>query len=267
MLRSCGVEPSRLISKMLYSGRERARGPERVESFLPDGHLHRMFENIGKTYDVQNHILSFGRDIHWRHILGDLVRPTPGQLVCDMATGTGDVAIELARRNRDIRVIGVDFSAGMLAVAAKKIARWPDLSIDLLHGDIQHTTIPSSSADVITISFALRNIPDRNAVLGEFQRVLRPGGRLYIMDFAMPTHPIVKFLYGQYFDHVMPLVGNLLSRTDYAYSYLRESVRAFPSPADFADEIKDAGFHHVEVRYLSYGLAVVYCARNGDKTE
>ncbi len=256
---------SRLFSRILYGGRSAARGPLRVESFLPDSQLHEMFENIGTTYDVQNHLLSLGRDIHWRHILAALVGREPVEVVCDMATGTGDVAIELTRRHRSLRILAVDYSEKMLAVADSKIRKERNAAvrdrIRLIHSDIRRTPIEECAADVVTISFALRNLPDRRPALEEFFRVLKPGGRLFIMEFALPDSPIVGRAYRLYFDHVMPFVGNLLSRTDYAYSYLKESVHGFPSPERFSDEIAAAGFVGVRALPLTFGLSTVYCAR------
>ncbi|HUX11792.1 MAG TPA: ubiquinone/menaquinone biosynthesis methyltransferase [Spirochaetia bacterium] len=256
---------SRLFSRILYSARSAARGPFLVESFLPDSQLHDMFENIGTTYDVQNHLLSFGRDIHWRQILALLVGREPAEVVCDMATGTGDVAIELARRYRSLRIFAVDYSQKMLAVADSKIrkpgnARIRD-RIQLIHSDIRRTPVAECSADVVTISFALRNIPERRPALEEFFRVLKPGGRLFIMEFALPQSRFIGRAYRLYFDHVMPFIGNLLSRTDYAYSYLKESVHGFPSPERFSAEIAAAGFDGVKALPLTFGLSTVYCAR------
>jgi len=266
MPRSRRSAPARLLTRSLYRRRESSRGPETVEAFLPGDGLHRMFETIGTTYDVQNRILSAGRDVHWRHVLGDLVAPHPGTTLYDMATGTGDIAMEMVRRCPECRVIGVDYSAKMLAVAARKIERASTETvayqdrITLTERDIRNTGLPGASADVVTITFALRNLADRLPALSEFKRVLRPGGTLHIMDFGIPQREPIRTLYGLYFDHVMPFLGNLLSRTDYAYSYLRESIRGFPAPQEFAAELSAAGFTKVRIRRFSFGLAILYSA-------
>ncbi|WP_455381644.1 ubiquinone/menaquinone biosynthesis methyltransferase [Salinispira pacifica] len=260
---------SRRVARFLYGNRETVRGPLRIGAFLGDSQLHRMFETIGRSYDMQNRLLSAGRDAHWRHILVDLVGREPADTVCDMATGTGDVAIELVRRLPGLSVVGVDYSRGMLCRAGEKIAQRRNSPvrnrIRLVESDIRSTPLESGSADVVTISFALRNLSDRGPALEEFRRVLRPGGRLYIMEFALPGTFPLGTIYRFYFDHVMPLFGNLMSRTDYAYSYLRESVHGFPTPHRFIEEIESAGFTRTHVIPLTFGLANVYCARRPDE--
>jgi demethylmenaquinone methyltransferase / 2-methoxy-6-polyprenyl-1,4-benzoquinol methylase len=256
---------SRRITRLLYHSRDAARGPSRVGAFLGDSQLHRMFETIGTTYDVQNHLLSVGRDRHWRRMLADLIGREPVASVVDMATGTGDVAIELARRFPSAQIAGIDYSQKMLAVAASKLAHTRNAAIRgrvrLLQADIRETGLPAEGADVVTISFALRNLEDRLPALDEFRRLLRPGGRLFIMEFALPETPIVGRAYRLYFDHLMPLAGNLLSRTDYAYTYLKESVHGFPSPPEFVSEIERSGFAGVRAVPMTFGLSTIYCAR------
>lgn len=256
---------SRRITRLLYRSRPVARGPSHVGSFLGDSQLHRMFETIGTTYDVQNRLLSLGRDRHWRRMLVNLIAREPVAAVVDMATGTGDVAIELARRFPAVEIVGVDYSQKMLAVAGSKLDRERNAPIRdrirLLRSDIRRTALPAGSADVVTISFALRNLEERSPALAEFHRLLRPGGRLFIMEFALPDSPVIGRGYRLYFDHLMPLAGNLLSRTDYAYTYLKKSVHGFPSPSAFAAEVKRAGFVEVKAVPMTFGLSTIYCAR------
>jgi demethylmenaquinone methyltransferase/2-methoxy-6-polyprenyl-1,4-benzoquinol methylase len=225
-----------------------------------------MFTAMSGTYDVQNRILSLGRDAGWRRVLVETVRARDGELVCDMATGTGDVGIAIARRYAGVRVIGVDYCDRMLDVARRKLACLPAAvseRIDLRLGDIRSTDVPSSRVDVLTNTFALRNIPDRAPVLAEFRRVLRPGGRLYVMEPGIPTTPAMKLVYGLYLTRVMPFLGNVLSRTDYAYSYLRHSIECFPGPREFVAELDAAGFTRARAVPLSFGIAVLYEAIRG----
>jgi demethylmenaquinone methyltransferase/2-methoxy-6-polyprenyl-1,4-benzoquinol methylase len=221
-----------------------------------------MFNRIGSSYDLQNHLLSFGLDRLWRRLLVDVVRPQGGATICDMAIGTGDIAIPLAQRYRDVKIIGVDSSAGMLSVARKKVAAAGlEERISLVESDMRNTPLPSSTADVITSAFTLRNLPDRDRALNEFRRLLKPGGRIFVLELGMPELFPVKMIYRPYFDHFMPFLGNLLSRTDYAYSYLRESVYAFPEPQGFLEELRACGFRRTRAVRISYGTAVLYMAR------
>ncbi|HUX21970.1 MAG TPA: ubiquinone/menaquinone biosynthesis methyltransferase [Spirochaetia bacterium] len=253
---------SRTLPRLIFSDRAPAAGPEVIEPFLGHVQLMGMFNRIGSSYDLQNHLLSFGLDRLWRRLFVDALRPPAGATICDMAVGTGDIAIPMARRYRDVKIVGVDYSAGMLAVARRKIAAAGLADrISLVESDMRATPIPSSSAEVITSAFTLRNLPDRDRALGEFKRILKPGGRLFVLELGMPERFPVKLIYRPYFDHFMPFLGNLLSRTDYAYSYLRESVYAFPKPHLFLDELRECGFRRTRAVKISYGTAVLYTAR------
>lgn len=262
------LSPSRGIARLFFAGRDDAVGPARVGAFLEEPQLHRMFQTIGGTYDLQNRILSLGRDAGWRKTLVEKVRCRDGETVVDMATGTGEVAIAMARRYPGMRVIGVDFSPRMLREARRKVAGLPPETarrVELRHGDIRATDIPGAAADVVTNVFALRNIPDRVPVLAEFRRVLKPGGRLFIMETTVPSAPAVHLLYGAWLSLVMPLLGNVLSRTDYAYSYLRHSIESFPETPAFLAELAAAGFTRPRAAALSFGIAVLFSAiRGGD---
>jgi demethylmenaquinone methyltransferase/2-methoxy-6-polyprenyl-1,4-benzoquinol methylase len=234
-----------------------------VGTFLADRDLHRMFETIGGTYDAQNHILSLGRDIGWRKVLAERLAARDGEVVCDMATGTGDVAIAISRRSPGAAVIGIDYSERMLSQARRKLESLPDgvrERISFRKGDIRKSGLPGGLADAVTITFTLRNIPDRFAVLREFHRVLKPGGRLFIAEFGFPSGFMARGIYAVYFNRVMPFLGNLLSRTDYAYSYLKHSIEGFPRPAECLAELTSAGFTRCRAVPLTYGIAYLYSA-------
>jgi demethylmenaquinone methyltransferase/2-methoxy-6-polyprenyl-1,4-benzoquinol methylase len=207
-------------------------------------------------------MLSLGRDRHWRRIFARHLRLPPASRVGDMAVGTGEIAIAICRMYPDARVIGVDFSEGMLRVARRKI-RGLGLEdrIELHAGDLRALPLPGASVDAATMSFGIRNMAERAQVLHECCRVLRPGGLLQIMEMAIPDRGAVGALYRWYFDHVMPLVGNWLSRTDYAYSYLMHSVHQFPSDEAFLGEMHAAGFVAGEVIRITFGTAKIYRAR------
>jgi len=258
---------ARKLARLFFVGRGTAFGPPRVGAFLDESQLHKMFETLGGTYDAQNRILSLGRDAQWRKILVEKLHTTDGQLVIDMATGTGEVAIAIVRRYSGVRVIAIDYSPRMLAEARRKLGTLPsEISrrTELRRGDIRCTDVEDSTADVPTNTFALRNLPDRAPVLAEFFRLLKPGGKLFIMEPGLPDTPLVRFVYSAYLSHLMPFFGNILSRTDYAYSYLRHSIEAFPRPQEFVQELTSAGFMHAKALRLSFGIAVLYSAIRGD---
>ena len=182
-----------------------------------------------------------------------------GSLVLDLATGTAEVAIEICRRHSQARVIGVDFSPGMLAIGRKKIrARGLESRIYLLVGDSRRLPVRSASFEGMTMAFGIRNIKERGIVLEEARRVLKKGGQLLIMEFDRPERSLPGRLYGIYFNYILASLGNWLSRTNYAYSYLVRSIREFPSDAEFLDEIAAAGFERTAVRKLTFGIAKIY---------
>ncbi|MEJ2724014.1 MAG: bifunctional demethylmenaquinone methyltransferase/2-methoxy-6-polyprenyl-1,4-benzoquinol methylase UbiE [Deltaproteobacteria bacterium] len=226
---------------------------------MEDFQVKRMFESIAFSYDFQNSVLSLGCDIQWRRILAKSVECENGSLVLDMATGTAEVAIEICRRHPRSQVVGVDFSPSMLAIGLKKIReKGLENRIRLMVGDGRRLPVRSASFDSVTMAFGIRNIKERALVLGEARRVLKKGGQLLIMEFDRPERSLPGRLYGIYFDYILGPVGNRLSRTDYAYSYLVRSIREFPSHTEFLNEIAEAGFDHRKVRRLTFGIAKIY---------
>lgn len=229
---------------------------------MKDTAVKAMFETIAPSYDFQNSFLSLRRDIYWRRALAEEMQPEAGSIFLDVAVGTAETALSITRRHPDIRVVGVDFSPAMLAVGRKKLSgRYPDAPIRLTAGDGRQLPVRSDSVDGVTISFGIRNMEERDVVLAEFHRVLRPGGRLFIMEFSYPDNPALYRLYRFYFDYILPPVGNWLSRTDYAYSYLADSVNDFPDDTGFLAEISRAAFTDLAVRKLTFGIAKIYMGR------
>ena len=224
-----------------------------------DVQVKRMFESIAFSYDFQNSFLSLGRDIYWRRTLASSIEVPREGLVLDLATGTAELAMAVCTRYPGVRVSGLDFSSGMLAIGQKKM-RTKGLSerIDLTLGDARRLPFRAESFDGATMAFGIRNIQERKKVLEEIRRVLKLGAQLWIMEFDCPDYPLLGKLYRFYFDHIMPPIGNWLSRTDYAYSYLAKSVHEFPSEKEFLREIGDAGFTPLGVRKLSLGIAKIY---------
>ena len=218
-----------------------------------------MFETIAGTYDFQNSFLSLRRDIYWRKALARAVRLNGRSVVLDVAIGTAEVALEICRHHPQASVVGVDFSPAMLAVGKRKIvAHGMADRITVSAGDGRWLPVRSASVDAVTISFGIRNIEERHLVLDEFYRVLKPGGQLFIMEFSYPDGPLLGKLYRFYFDHILPPVGNWLSRTNYAYSYLSDSVDEFPADPAFLEEIRQAEFVRLGVKRLTFGIAKIY---------
>lgn len=235
---------------------------------MNDAGVRTMFETIAGGYDFQNSFLSLRRDVYWRRALADSLALCRGDTVLDVAVGTAETALAIGRRHPGVRVVGVDFSPAMLAVGRKKIAgRRHGAAIRLAAGDGRRLPIRSGSVAAVTISFGLRNIEERSVALAEFHRVLVPGGRLLVMEFSYPDQPLLHRLYRFYFDRILPPVGNLLSGTDYAYSYLAESVEGFPRDEGFVAELAAAGFTGISVKKLTFGIAKIFAAgKSGGNT-
>ncbi len=180
-------------------------------------------------------------------------------LVLDMATGTAEVAIEICKHHPGARVVGVDFSPKMLHIGKKKVkSRNLDGRIHLSLGDGRRLPVESGCFDAATIAFGIRNIEERDQALAEFYRALKPGGQLLIMEFDIPDDLVLGTIYRLYFDYILPPLGNLVSRTNYAYSYLADSVHGFPGEQGFLEEIGEAGFTWLGVKKLTYGIAKIF---------
>lgn len=226
---------------------------------MKDTEVRTMFETIAGTYDLQNSVLSLRRDIYWRKALARVIPIRERGLVLDVAVGTAEVAVEVCRRHPAAKVIGLDFSPSMLKVGQQKIGvRRLANRIMVLAGDGRSLPIRSASVDAVTIAFGIRNIEERSLALDEFYRVLRPGGNLFIMEFSYPDGPVLSILYRFYFDRILPPLGNWLSRTDYAYSYLAASVDEFPADSLFMEEIRHAGFTQLAVKKLTFGIVKIF---------
>ena len=221
-----------------------------------------MFDAIAPRYDFLNHLLSAGIDHLWRRRAIRSLRLTGRETVLDLCTGTGDLAVEARQAAPGAaRVLGVDFSGVMLELGLRKLHRRQlDSSILLVRGDA--ATIPAAehSVDAVTIGFGIRNVEDRGAACREILRVLKPGGRLAILEFAMPTSPVVRQLYLSYFRHILPRVGAWISGHDSAYAYLPASVDAF-EPAAFMDLLRTSGFVDVAADSMTCASVFLYTAR------
>ncbi len=228
---------------------------------MKDQQVKDMFNRIAFSYDFQNSALSMRQDAGWRKKLARMLDAAPGDTVLDAAVGTGEVALEILRQRPGVRVAGVDFSTAMLEKARlKKPLRFAQ-RLHLLCGDCRLIPLRDNSVQCATMAFGLRNIEERHLALKEIFRVLRPGGQLHIMEFGIPDNLLMKRLYRFYFDHILPPVGNMLSKTNFAYSYLVESVDAFPGDAEFLNELTQAGFEPAGVTNLTYGVAKIFSGK------
>ena len=226
---------------------------------MKDYQVKRMFETIAFSYDFQNSFLSLRRDVYWRRALAQCITKRDEALILDMATGTAEVAMEICKHHPGAKVVGVDFSPKMLDIGHNKVKLRKLVSrIHLSLGDGRQLPVQSGCFDAATIAFGIRNIEERDQALAEFNRILKPGGQLLVMEFDVPDDLVLGTIYRLYFDYIMPPLGNLLSRTNYAYSYLADSVHGFPGEREFLQEIGDAGFTSLKVKKLTYGVAKIF---------
>jgi len=223
-----------------------------------------MFDAIARRYDTLNHLLSAGLDRRWRRRAVRALHFRGQERVVDVCTGTADLALEaVAARSGQARdVVGVDFAGEMLRQAREKVRRAGlERRIHLVRGDATRLPLPDRTFDAAMIAFGIRNVLDREAACREFCRVLRPGGRLAILEFGFPRIPGVRALYRAYFQFVLPHVGRVVSRHGEAYSYLPASVAEFPSAEAFAEVLRSSGFTGVEYQSLTVGIVYLYLAK------
>jgi demethylmenaquinone methyltransferase/2-methoxy-6-polyprenyl-1,4-benzoquinol methylase len=222
-----------------------------------------MFDGIAGRYDLLNTVLSGGLDRYWRWRAINVLELSGQERLIDVCTGTGDVALGAARRRRAGArdVMGVDFSGAMLVQGRRKVLdAGLGARVRLVRGDAMRLPAADQSVDAATIAFGIRNVQRPEAACAELRRVLRPGGRLAILEFGLPVVPAVRPLYLWYFNHVLPRIGRAVSRHSLAYDYLPQSVGAFPWGDAFARMLADAGFLQVRARPLSLGIVYLYSA-------
>ena len=225
-----------------------------------------MFDAIAPRYDTLNHLLSAGRDRSWRRRAILELRLSGRERVLDVCTGTADLAIEAAtsRAGCASEVIGLDSAEGMLALGLAKIRRAGlERLIHLVRGDATRIPVADRSVDAITIAFGIRNVERIDAACAEMRRVLTPGGRLAILEFAVPTTPGLSAIYLWYCRSVLPRIGRVVSRHTAAYDYLPASIDAFASPAEFVTLLRQAGFVDVQAVPLTMGSVILYTGSRG----
>ena len=232
------------------------KSPERIAG---------MFDAIAGRYDLLNHLLSAGIDRRWRRKAIGSLALTGRENVLDLCTGTADLAIEArTAAPAAARVVGVDFAGAMLLVGQEKLrARRLAGPVALVRGDASRIPLADGWADAVTIGFGIRNVDDTLAACREMHRVLRPGGRIAILEFAIPPTPLVRAVYLWYFNSVLPLIGRAVSRHNAAYGYLPASVSAFASPDEFVNILRQSGFSAVEASPLTLGIVYLYTGNRG----
>lgn len=217
--------------------------------------VHRAFSSIASRYVLANHVLSLGIDVFWRKRVAALAAEVDPILVLDVATGSGDLAAAVQKATPGARVIGADFCAPMLAEARKRGLN------DLLVADGLSLPFPDGAVDVVTIGYGLRNMADWAGAVREFSRVLRPGGRLIVLDFSLPERPLLRRPYRFYLHRVLPGIACVLTGNREAYAYLGESIERFPSGQGMKELIESNGFADAVWEPQMGGISSVYFAR------
>ncbi len=221
--------------------------------------VEQMFDNIAPAYDPLNHILSLGIDRQWRRTAINWLKPFRPQRILDIATGTGDFAILAGRRLAPAQLIGVDISEGMMQVARQKVARnGMEAMIHFQKEDCLRMSFADDSFDAVTIAFGVRNFENLDACLREIHRVLRADGHLAILELSTPVRSPFKQLFAFYSKAILPLIGRLISKDNSAYTYLPETIKAFPQGEVMQGILKKAGFREVGFRRLTMGICTLY---------
>jgi demethylmenaquinone methyltransferase/2-methoxy-6-polyprenyl-1,4-benzoquinol methylase len=257
---------------------QQTEGPEWTDPLLANPHavadkatrVNRMFSAIAPSYDLNNRLHSLWMDQHWRNVAVKMAGVGANNCIVDVACGTGDLTLKFSKaqdqrgpvkddlRSQMPRVVGIDFTYAMLPIAVHKAQRAGG-RIEFINGDAMALPLADASADVLSIAFGIRNVSDWGKAIDEFARVLRPGGRLIILEFSLPTNPVMRGLYNFYFRKIMPRTATLISgdKTG-AYKYLPESVNTFISRQAMQERMAAAGFGEVVARPLTFGVCVCY---------
>ncbi len=220
----------------------------------------KVFDQISPSYDLLNHILSFGTDFYWRK---QLIKHLPKKqkiYLLDLATGTADQLIAIVKHAKQVKsALGIDLSEKMLRIGQKKIIDKPYAhQMTLLKGDATHIAMENASIDCITISFGIRNVLDTNKCLEECMRVLKDNGRLLILEFSIPKNRLIKLSYLFYLRHILPNIGGMISKDKKAYQYLNQTIETFPHGKAFCTFLKKQGFVHVKAYPMTFGIVTLY---------
>jgi len=238
---------------------EPPRTPSRDQIWL-------MFDRIAGKYDLLNHLLSFGIDFYWRRKLARSLPAAENLVLLDLATGTGDQLISLLTHNKHIKqAVGADPSIQMLAIAEKKIRkRGFNDRIKLETGGADHIKYPDHTFDAITISFGIRNFAELEISLHEIRRVLKPDGRLLILEFSLPRNKKIRTLHLFYLRKILPRIGTCISGNSFAYHYLNETIETFPAGDSFCSILNKTGFNKIRANPLTWGIVTIYQAEKSN---
>ena len=239
---------------------------ERVKPYDRDAdkknQIEKMFDNIAGKYDLLNHVLTMGIDKGWRKNLINMMSSQKPKLILDVATGTGDLAILAAETIPDLKVKGLDISQGMLNVGKEKIVKKAlQNKVEMIYGDSEDMPFDDNTFDAITVAFGVRNFENLNKGLQEMNRVLKPEGRLYILEFSKPKNTLFRYGFNLYFKYVLPFIGKVTSKDKKAYKYLFESVQAFPAYEEFLKILENAGFKSNNYKIQSLGICSIYSGK------
>ena len=215
-------------------------------------YIQKMFAGISRRYDLLNSLLSFKRDRYWRRFAAAKL---PSGLILDVCTGTGDVAIEVSGKNN---VIASDFCQEMLQVCIKKLNKQGIRNVYCIQNDAENLSFKDESFNGVIVAFGIRNVADIKKALSEMRRVVKKGGKVVILEFSRPVHPIFKNIYYFYFQKILPLIGTVISKRTGPYSYLPSSVMAFPERDEFAGLMKESGLRYINLYDLTFGIVTVY---------
>ena len=228
---------------------------------MSDSPIADMFDRISPSYDRLNHLLSLNIDKVWRKKAAKEMAKSRPETILDLATGTADLAIALAKHNLQAHIVGMDISEKMLEIGKEKVKKQGlDNQIDLHLGDAASLPFGDNSFDAVTVGFGVRNFEDRKQGLSEIHRVLKPNGNAVILEFSMPEKFPMKQLYRLYFKQFLPKIGKCISKDPSAYTYLPQSVEAFPKPIDFMQILDENGLRNGSAKSLSFGIATLYSA-------
>jgi demethylmenaquinone methyltransferase / 2-methoxy-6-polyprenyl-1,4-benzoquinol methylase len=219
-----------------------------------------MFDDIAVKYDFLNRLLSAGVDVGWRKKAIRQLQELHPKKILDVATGTADVAITASAILKPEKIIGIDISDGMLEIGRQKIAKQGlNGIIELLNGDSETINFEDNSFDAVTVAFGVRNFQHLEKGLSEIKRVLKPGGKLVVLEFSQPKMPVVKSIYNLYMKVICPNVGKLFSKNRNAYKYLDASIKKFPEGKNFTQILDNLGYLNTYSKPLSLGICSIYC--------
>lgn len=219
-----------------------------------------MFDDIAGKYDFLNRLLSIGIDVQWRKKAIKQLKYLQPKSILDVATGTGDMVILIEKILKTEKITGIDISNGMLEIARQKINKAGlQQKVDLLNGDGETINFQDHSFDAVTVAFGVRNFENLESGLTEIRRVLKPGGKLVVLEFSKPKLPVIKFFYDFYLQKFTPGVGKLISKNCTAYQYLNDSVQKFPEREGFTTILDNLGFLKTSYKTLSLGICTIYC--------